>query len=215
MSLARLYTTKKVRKDWTCDKCGAPIRKGIDGRISYAVGFRGFERTRCLRPECYPTLADRESSAVAEIYAAIEGMNLAECGSLEDVESAVGDVQAAIDSVKDEYESNEMFEINEVLQERVSMLEEASQSLDGWSDGLDEAPEEEPDCDTCQGAGLVPCDDHADGDETCEDCEGGGEKDCPDCNGTGSQESNEDAVEEWLESVREAAQEAVNGLELP
>ena len=60
MSLARVYTTKgPVRKDGlTCGKCGAAIVKGQDRRRTFAVGFRGWEQTRCMRPECTPTRAE-------------------------------------------------------------------------------------------------------------------------------------------------------------
>lgn len=204
MSLARLYHTKKVQKDWTCGKCGATIRKGVDGRVSFAVGFRGFEQTRCLRPECYPKPSERESSMLADIYAVQEGINWDELGSLEDIETAVGEVQEAVNAVKDEYESNEMYDINEQLQERVSMLEEAADSLDSWQDGLEEAPEEEPSCEECEGTGQVEDSD----DET-------QTKDCDVCNGTGEGQVDEDVFENWLEEAREAARSAVDEMDLP
>lgn len=211
MSLARLYTTAKVRKDWECGKCGAKIRKGVDGRISFAVGFRGFERTRCLRPECYPTRAERESSMLAEIYAAVDGIDFSNAGSLEDLTSGVEEVQAAIESVKDEYESNPMFEINEDLQERVSLLEAAHEELEGWDSELDEAPEDEPSCDECEGTGEVEDDSLASYTESPEETQ---TKECPACQGTGEGEPT-DEFDEWLDAARELAETKINELELP
>ena len=144
MSLARVYTTKKVRKDWTCDKCGAPIRKGVDGRVSFTVGFRGFERTRCTKPECYPTPSERESSAVASVYAAQEAADFSTAASLEDLEQMVQDVADACEEVASEYESNEMYEINADLQERAETVRQAGEDLrSSWADGLEDEPTED------------------------------------------------------------------------
>jgi hypothetical protein len=167
MSVARVYTSKKVRKDWKCEKCGAAIRKGVDGRITFSVGFRGYEHTRCTRPECFPSTSERESSAVATVYAAQESVDLASCQSLEDLESAIQEVVDACEEVADEYESNEMFEINEDLQERAQTIRDAGESLSGWSDSLDDEP------------------------------------------------SVDGFDDDWLEAAREAAQDAINEMELP
>ena len=140
MSLARVYTTKKVRKDWTCGKCGAPIRKGIEGRISFAVGFRGFEQTRCLKPECYPLPSERESSAVASVYAAQEAADFSTAASLEDLEQMVQDVADACEEVASGDENNEMYEINEDLQERAETVRSAGEELANWADGLGDEP---------------------------------------------------------------------------
>lgn len=180
MSLARIYTTKTVRKDWTCGKCGAAIRKGVDGRISFAVGFRGYEQTRCTKPECYPTPSERESSAVASVYAAQEAVDFSTAESLDDLESLVEEVAAACEEVASEYEGSEMFEINEDLQERADPLNEAADTLRDWADSLEEEPTEE--------------------DWDPEDSE---------------HESFADAHAAWLDDAREAAETAVNEVELP
>lgn len=143
MSLARVHTTQKVRKDWECEKCHAPIRKGVDGRISFSVGFRGRERTRCTRPQCFPRPSERESSAVAEVYAAQEGVDFDTAMNLEDLTNMVQDVIDACESVASEYESSEMFEINEDLQERADMLHSAAGELESWADSLEDEPTEE------------------------------------------------------------------------
>lgn len=201
MSQARVYRTAKVRKDWKCESCGAAIRKGIDGRISFAVGFRGFEHTRCTRPECYPTRAELESSAVASVYAAIDGVDLSSCESVEDFEAALEEIASACDEVADEYESNEMYEINEMLQERAETVRNAGDELRSWSwDGEDE-PQSDAQCETCEGHGTLNDD----------------EENCPDCGGTGyiSDEDAAAAHEEWLGQLRESAQEAIDSMELP
>ena len=142
MSLARIYTTKTVRKDWKCGKCGAEIKKGVDGRISFAVGFRGYEQTRCMKQECYPTRAERESSALASVYDAVDSADFSSAASLEDLEQIRDDVAAAIREVAEEYESNEMFEINYDLQERADMLNSAADEVEAW-EPEDSEPEED------------------------------------------------------------------------
>lgn len=142
MSLAKVYTTKKVRKDWRCEKCGAEIKKGEDGRVSYSVGFRGREVTRCTKTECFPKPSERESSAVASVYAAQEDVDFSSAETYDDIEQMIEDVAAAAEEVADEYESSEMFEINEDLQERADLLREAADTLrDSWADGLDDEPQ--------------------------------------------------------------------------
>lgn len=143
MSLARIYTTKKVRKDWTCGKCGAAIRKGVDGRISFAVGFRGWEQTRCTRPECRPTRSELESSAVATVYGAIDGTDLSSIDNQEDFESVRDEIVAACEEVADEYEQNEMYEINYDLQERAEMIRSAGDELESWEPENDEPVEDD------------------------------------------------------------------------
>ena len=142
MSQARIYHTKVVRKDWTCGSCGAAIRKGIDGRISFAVGFRGREQTRCLKPECRPSRSTLESSAVAAVYDAMDSVDFSSCDSAEDFENAIEEIASACDEVADEYESNEMYEINYDLQERAETVRSAGDELRGWTPEGDE-PEQD------------------------------------------------------------------------
>ena len=47
----------------------------------------------------------------------------------------------ALEEVQQEYEQNEMFEINEDLQERADMLESAASELGSWDASLDSEPE--------------------------------------------------------------------------
>lgn len=206
MSQARVYHTAKVRKDWTCEKCGAAIRKGQDGRISFAVGFRGYEHTRCTKPECAPTRSELESSAVASVYAAIDDVDFDQLDSKEDIEYAVQEVAEAISEVADEYEQNEMFEINPDLQERVETLRAAEAEVDVWEFDGDEEPEEDEECQDCDGTGEVEVE--VDGSDV------PNQEPCENCDGTGHVD-NTGARDEWLESVREAAREVLDGLELP
>ena len=207
MSQARVYTTAKVRKDWTCGKCGAAIRKGIDGRLSFAVGFRGYEQTRCLKPECRPTRGELESSAVAPVYDAIDGASFEGIDSVEDAKDILGEVRDAISEVVDEYESNEMFEINEDLQDRVNTLQAAADELDGWDFDGEEDPGEDEECETCGGTGTVEV--QVAGSDV------PNEEDCEDCGGTGYLNESETSRDDWLQQVRDAAADALDSLELP
>jgi hypothetical protein len=145
MSQARVYTTKgPVRKDGLrCGKCGDPIRKGIDRRRTFAVGYRGYEQTRCMKPECTPTRSELESSMVGSVYDAVDSVELSAAGSLEDLESIRDEIAGVIDEVVSDYESNEMFEINYDLQERVDTLQSASDELQNWSPEEDEPDEDD------------------------------------------------------------------------
>lgn len=207
MSQARIYTTKKVQKDWVCGKCREPIRKGIDGRISFAVGFRGREQTRCTKPECRPTRSELESSAVGQIFDVIDGYDISTFTTADDFTEARDAIVEAINEVAGEYESNEMYEINYDLQERVSTLEGAASELESWEPENEQPDEdEEQDCDDCDGTGKVECE-HDDEDESHED-------ECETCSGTGRVDA-EDSLEAWLDETRESFESAVNDMELP
>lgn len=140
MSVARTYSVKKTRKVWTCTKCREEIPKGSPA-INFAVGFRGRTQYRHDTPQCRPKTSELESSAVATVYAAMEEADVEGVDSLEDLEQVVQDVVEALEEVQSEYENNEMFEINEDLQERASVLEQAADTLGSWADGLDSEPE--------------------------------------------------------------------------
>jgi hypothetical protein len=138
MSLARIYTTKKSRKIWTCSSCGTTIPVGSPV-ISFTVGFRGIEQRRCAdKPGCYPKPSERESSLVSSIYAAQEDLDLSSLDSVEDVQSALEDVANVCDEVASEYESNEMYDINPDLQERAEMIRSAEDELRNWEPDSDE-----------------------------------------------------------------------------
>jgi len=147
MSLARVYTTKgPVRKDGlVCGKCRKPIVKGQDRRRTFAVGFRGREQTRCMDAACTPTRSELESSAVATIYGVIDGIDFSALGGREDLEAARDDVVAACEEVADEYESNEMYEVNYDLQERAEMIRSAGDELANWEPEEEEPEEEDED----------------------------------------------------------------------
>jgi hypothetical protein len=204
MSQARIYTTKKVQKDWVCGKCRTPIRKGVDGRISFAVGFRGYEQTRCTKPECRPTRSELESSAIASIYDAMDSIDYDSLQSLDDLTEARDSVVEAVNEVASEYEGNEMYDISEDLQERVSILEGASSELENW-EPEGEAPEDEKDCDECDGTGQV---------ESSIDHDVAPDVECEQCEGTGKVENDED-LDEWLQEARESLQAAIDEMELP
>lgn len=208
MSLARIYTTQKSRKVWTCSKCRREIPVGSKV-LSFAVGFRGFEQKRCGdNPTCYPTRGERESSLLAEIYDAADGIDLGSAESLDDLTNAVQEVIDACESVASQYQDNEMFEINYELQERAEMVEAAGEQLSSWADDLEDEPDEneerfnEEECGSCQGSGTTEND----------------EANCDDCDGRGylaAEESFEDAHDAWLEEAAQAAQQAIDEMELP
>jgi len=145
MSLAKIYTTKKSRKEWTCGKCGDKIPVGSKV-ISFTVGFRGKEQKRCEKISCFPLRSELESSLVSGAYAALEGVDLEGLDSLEEVQQALEEAAQGVDDVASEYEQNEMYDVNEDLQERVSILEAAAEELRNF-----EPDQSEPELDDFDG----------------------------------------------------------------
>jgi hypothetical protein len=131
MSLAKIYTTKKSRKEWKCGKCGDVIPVGSKV-ISFAVGFRGREQKRCEKVSCFPLRSDLESSLVSGAYAALEAVDLEGLDSLEEVQAALEEAAQGVEEVVSEYEQNPMYDVNEDLQERVSILEAAASELQSF-----------------------------------------------------------------------------------
>lgn len=141
MSLAKLNHIGRVRKPGTCEKCKVEIKVG-DPAIRFAVGFRGMTRTRCTKHECFPKLSERESSLVADVYAAQEDADVSGAGSLEELHQIRDDMVTAIQEVAGQYEDSEMFEKNPDLQERAETLNSAADELENW-----EPEDEEPNVD--------------------------------------------------------------------
>lgn len=185
MAVQKLHRVPKSRKDQgKCGRCGDPLPAG-SGYQYWVPGFRSrYKKVRCLKPECTPTPAERETSKAATILFAQEAFNrqINELDNVDDIESAVAEVAEAVTEVRDEYqEALDSWENgNEQLQEKVDHYEEQAQEIEYWNwDGLRESQ---------------PCDEHVDVDDDCEDC----------------QQNRQD----WIGDVQNAALEVVNGVEL-
>ena len=145
MSLARIHHVKKTRKDWTCSACHKPIPKGSSA-LNFAVGFRGRTQYRHVNAlECYPTREQRESSAISVIYGAIDHADISSnATSIEHVRDLLENISETIRDVASDYESSEMYDVNEDLQERVSILEDAADEIDSWEPDVSlEEPDED------------------------------------------------------------------------
>lgn len=139
MSLARVHRMNRVRKEWVCGKCREEIPVGA-GRLAFAVGFRGREQTRCLKPECYPRPSERESSLVADVYAAQESVDFTTCETTEEFRETLQEIIDACEDVVSQYQDHPMFDNNYDLQERAEMIEQAGEELSNW-DPDEEEPE--------------------------------------------------------------------------
>jgi len=151
MSLAKINQVGRVRKVTECEKCKDTIYIGQPA-VKFAVGFRGRTRTRCAKPECFPKPSERESSLVADLYAAQEDADVKGAGSLEDLETVRDDVATAAREVAGQYEDSEMFDKNEDLQERAEMLNSAADELNNWSPEGDEPDPDDEDTWTFNGS---------------------------------------------------------------
>lgn len=138
MSLARVYTVKKSRKEFTCGSCQTTIPKGSLVH-HYSVGFRGRTQHRC---EAHPpSRSERESSMVAPVWDALDTAEagLSDCVTGEDFENLLQEVSDSLEEVAGEYEGSEMFERNPELQERAETLNNSASELQSVS--FDDEPE--------------------------------------------------------------------------
>lgn len=190
MSLARITQVTRAMKDQgVCEAadCGTEIKKG-DSYLWYKVGFRSrHKHVRCV--DHPPRPSERESSLVASVYGAQEDF-ADQVGSLDtadDIREAVQVVAEAAREVAGEYEAA-MYDQNGNVWN--TEAEERYNTLEAAADDLDswQPDEDEP----------TPCAEHEDGEEIVEGCD--------DCSTN---------VEEWLETTRTSASEAVDGIELP
>lgn len=138
MSLAKVYTVKKSRKEFTCGKCGRTIEKGSIVH-HYSVGFRGRTQHRC--EDDYPSRSDRESSLVAPVWDALDSADVSTCETDEDFENVLSEVADVLEEVASEYEQSEMYERNPELQERAETLNNSASELQSVS--FDEMPDED------------------------------------------------------------------------
>lgn len=144
MSQAKVHRAAKARKKWTCGKCGVEVQVG-EPVLSYTVGFRGQERRRCDKPGCYPTRSERESSQVAPVYDAVDNANWNACENLDDLVATLNEIAEVMREVAQEYESSEMYEKNEDLQERAGMLNDSADTLEGWEPSEEQPEKDKPD----------------------------------------------------------------------
>jgi hypothetical protein len=188
MSLAKLHH-QKARKEYTCEKCQATIPKGHE-YIGYTVGFRS-KYVHRRHTDCAPRPSERESSMLADAYAAVEGAedSMDGLGSPDEFADVMADCASGIREVAEEYRAaaESMGSAGEENNERAD-------TLDAVADELESVDFESctMECEECEGTGKV---------------NGDAETDCDNCDGEGTV-FDEDAA-------REIAQEALDGIEWP
>ena len=188
MSMAKLKT-QRAAKEYECEACREQILRG-ESYISYKVGFRSrYVHRRHDLPGCRPKPSERESSLVADCYAAQEDFEAGTYESVDDIESAMQEVAERFREVAQQYDDASTdengTEWNVEAAERRDIVEAAADELDGWSPSGD-SPDE------------ARCAEHTD-EETAPD-------DCEDCT------SEREAA---LAEILEDATGTVNGVELP
>lgn len=147
MSQAKIYAVKTARKaQGPCQKCGIQILPGMPYRF-FVKGFRSkFKHIRCMKPECSPTRADRESSMLAEIYAAIDDASFMGMESLEEIKGVLEEVASVARDLAEQYATASVNQntgavFNVDAEERGQQLESYADDLDSWDPSEDE-PEE-------------------------------------------------------------------------
>lgn len=216
MSIARITKVQKSLKPGTCEKCKADLPKG-SGYLWFKVGFRSrTKRVRCLEPACYPKDSERESSLLAEVYAARESAeeSLASASDADEMKDIVNEYAEAVREVASQYEEamtdDQGNVFNTTAEERYEALTQAADDIESAADDIDD---EKIDCTACEGDGTVQC----------ETCEGEGSLlpngetdpvDCEDCAGSGEIDCEADDCEDGqvpdLDAMREKAQEALD-----
>lgn len=169
-----------------CQKCGKTIEVGTPYKWTKIKSgpYGGQMLVRCgACPTWMPS--EMSTSKMAGIYAAQEQVDATDVESLEDLEALRDDVADQVESVGEEYEESAQ-NMEDGFGHETSMseeLREKGESLKSWADDIrnvdfEDYDEEEQQCETCEGKGLVPDPDHDDADED-------GEIQCEDCGGTG------------------------------
>lgn len=146
MSLAVLKTVQKARQDQgSCYKCHDALPAGGPYRY-FRAGFRGPKRKVCMKPECTPKQSERESSKLADVYAAQEEAYTAieAATTVEEVDDAITTLQDAVDTVIGEYEDSvtEMPALEDTVRPNIEALEDYSANLSNFAG---EVPEEDDD----------------------------------------------------------------------
>lgn len=195
MAVRRLKVVNRAAKPHKCER-GHDIAKGEAYRY-WEMGFRpSYKRIRCMRAECTPRTSERETSNVAEAYAAQESAEDA-LDALEADPPAWGDWDTGVSAVREAVTTagEEIYAVGEQYREadeafggqgatehaeRADTLEAAGDDLQGW-DTSSEAPD--------------ACSDHDEPTEDCGDC---GEN-----------------VAQWWDALIGEARDAVQGVELP
>ena len=215
MSLAKVNVVSKSRKPGTCEKCGTDLPVGSEYRW-FTVGFRSHhKRVRCMQPECAPKDSERESSLLAEVYAARENAEeqIANASDAEEMQSIIEEYAEAVREVASQYEEamtdDQGNVFNTTAEERYEALTQAADDIESAASDVEDATAE---CETCEGSGEVDCETCA-GDGAVED-ESGEQQECADCEGSGKVDCPEDDCTDGqvpdLDAMREAAQEALD-----
>lgn len=172
MSQARIYfSTFAARKGAVikCGSCGREIAKGEQYRW-FKVGFRArFKNIRCIARVCDPKPSQLESSALADVYAAIEDASatldsLAGGDPEEDSSSITDSMAQAADAIRDvasaySEAAEAMGAAGEESQEKADTLESAADEIEGFDaedrptpdhDGEHDPDVEQDDCEECR-----------------------------------------------------------------
>ena len=154
MSVARIYTVNKSKRDYTCGATGHTIPAGSPYRW-FKVGFRSrTKQIRCMDHD--PKMSERESSKMAGVWAALEDAESQISALAGDVEYRayivldnitliMGDAADAIREVADEYReaAEAMGGAGEEMEEKADLIEDGASEIEGWSGDLEDPDDDE------------------------------------------------------------------------
>jgi hypothetical protein len=181
VSIAKIQTVQRSRKEYVCEKCRDVLPVGSQYR-HYTVGFRSkYKHVRCMKDTCFPRSSELESSRLSDVYAAQENAEdqlnaLALSSTPDDISAILEELASAIREVAEEYEAaaeNEYGVVfNQDSADRAEILQSAADEIENYD------PESDfEECEDCEGTGdIVPEDEEeaVDGNVECLTCDGTG-----------------------------------------
>lgn len=203
----------RAGKPYRCVSCPDPI---VAGQDYYEWAFFRSRPQRQHASHGAPKQSQLTQSKLAAVYAAQESahetINISDDPS--DIAQALRDVAEVAREMQSEYEeAAEHFGGQGENQERAEALESYADELDGEADDIEgESFEaEEPEMITCPECGGIGVEDDSVQDpEECSGCSGSGEIEDPDYEPRNADGELED---EWIETLRDKARDALNNVE--
>jgi len=188
--MARVTTVQKARKDQgQCSRCGDPVSKGDPYRWAQP-GFRGRRIVRCMKATCNFRQSDLDTSNLQGAWSAVEDAEdaLDNADTVEDIKAALEQCADELDEVASLYQDAMDSWAGDTppdeWQERYDTLESAASELRDWEPDDPDEPDEEEEPEDEFFAEEKPKDETKD-------------------------EAKELAAQEHVETVREAAREAL------
>lgn len=197
----QVYTVKKSRKEFICNKCGQPIIKGSsyiwwqhmhspEVRWHAAHGHpRPSDLASSDKVARYCTVQEQVEDAMSalsndanadNVEELVQGLAQAMREGAEEIRSVGEEYTEAADNMESAFPNGSS--VIDEIREKADTCEAWADNLESAADTVEAIDTDAFACDTCDGSGTVEC----------ESCSGAGDYDCDTCNGTGAVEPGDD-----------------------